>query len=131
MRLLLDTHVWIWLADSPHRLGRRTARRLSSPASEIFLSAVSVWEFVVLAQKGRFSRVRDPLPWIERALTGWPLQEVGLTWEVAKEAGLIALPQGDPVDRLLVATARVLGCTLVTEDEKIIESRLVPTLPND
>ena len=131
MRLLLDTHIWIWLADNPRRLGRRTSRLLAAPANEIRLSAISVWEFVVLAEKGRFSRLRDPRAWVARALTGCPLREVGLTWEIAQEAGRITLPHGDPVDRLLVATARVFECRLVTEDAKIIESRLVDTVPND
>lgn len=131
MRLLVDTHIWIWLVDNPKRLGRRTAHRLASPRNEVLLSSVSVWEFITLARKDRFSKVRDPVPWLERALTGWPLTEAGMTWEIAKEAGRISLPNGDPADRLIVATARVLDCPLVTADDEIIASGLVATLDND
>ena len=117
--------------DNPRRLGRRTSRLLRSPQSEVLLPAVSVGEFISLVQQARFSRVRDPFPWLERALAGWPLLEVGLPWEIAQDAGRLSLPQGDPADRLIVATARVLACTLVTEDGKIIDSGLVDTLANE
>lgn len=131
MKLLLDTHIWVWAADSPSRLGRRTARLLQSPTNDILVSAVSVWEFILLVENRRFSRLQDPFPWLERALSAWPIHEVGVSWEVAREAGRISLPQADPADRLLVATARVHDCHLVTEDEKIIASRLVETIAND
>lgn len=131
MRLLLDTHIWIWAADNPRKLGRRTTRQLQSRVNEIYLSAVSIWEFIMLAEKGRFPRVRDPLTWIEPALARWPLHEVGLSREIAQEAARISLPHGDPADRLLVATARVHACRFVTADAKIIDSGLVDTLVDD
>ena len=68
----------------------------------------AIWQFVALAHKGRFPRLRDPFPRLERALAGWPLLEVGL----------------------IISTARVMTCALVTEDEKIIDSRLVETIAN-
>lgn len=131
MNLLLDTHIWIWIADHPQRLGRRTTRLLAAPQNHVWLSAVSVWEFIVLTRKGRFSKIRDPYPWLERALTEWPFQEAALTTEIVLEAGRFELAHGDPSDRLLIASARVLDCVLVTQDDKIIESGAVATIPND
>ena len=66
MNLLLDTHIWIWSKLEPKRLGRRTRAELSDPNNELWLSSVSVWEALVLMQKGRI-RVETPFSWVERA----------------------------------------------------------------
>ena len=131
MRLLLDTHIWIWCAASPKHIGRRTARLLASPGNELWLSPISVWEFLQLARTGRFPRIRDPYAWVSGALTGWPYREAASTWQIAREAGDFEMPHGDPADRFIVATARLMQCTLVTQDEAIIASELVATIPND
>lgn len=129
--MLLDTHIWIWLVDRPKRLGRRTTRVLTSERTDGYLSAVSVMEFIQLAEKGRFGKTMDHEGWLQGALTGWPLIEVGATWEIAREAGKLRPDWADPADRWLMATARVLGCPLVTADAAIIDSGLVATIPND
>ena len=131
MRVLIDTHIWIWLADRPKRLGRRTARLLASDATDVFLSAVSVMEVIVLSEKGRLGKRFDHEAWLPQALTNWPLIEIGATWEIVREAGKLRPDWPDPADRWLMATARVLGCPLVTDDAQIIESGLVATIPND
>ncbi len=131
MGLLLDTHIWVWSAESPKRLGQRTSRLLASPSNELWLSPISVWEFLQLARGGRFSRVSDPSAWVKEAMTDWPLREAALTWQIAREAGDFEIPHGDPGDRPIIATARVMQCKLVTQDETIIVSNLVETIPND
>jgi PIN domain nuclease of toxin-antitoxin system len=131
VRLLIDTHVWIWSVIDPRRVGRRTRHALESSGSELWLSSVSVWEFINLAQKGRFQPVRDPYESLHHVLTSLSLQEAPLTHEIAAETGRFELPHRDPADRLIVATARVLGLTLVTGDQNIIDANVVPVLANE
>jgi PIN domain nuclease of toxin-antitoxin system len=130
VKLLIDTHVWIWSVIDPRRVGRRTRRALESPRSALWLSSVSLWEYINLAQKGRFRPVRDPYESLHHVLTRLELQEAPLTHEIAIESGRFELPHRDPADYLIVATARVLGLTLVTADEKIIAANVVPVLAN-
>lgn len=131
MRLLLDTHIWIWIADAPQRLGKRTSAMLIDPGNELWLSPISIWEFLTLAAKGRFPSLREPRAWLDRALNEWPLRDAPLSREIALETGRFELPHQDQADRLLVATARVLGASLVTADAQIIASGAVAVVPND
>jgi PIN domain nuclease of toxin-antitoxin system len=129
-RLLLDTHIWLWSVGEPERLTRRVASALSSLENELWLSPVSVWELVVLKQKGRITLDEDLETLIPRALRTLPLREASLTFEVAREVGRLKLPHRDPADQFLVATARVFDLTLVTADQNLLEARAVPVLAN-
>lgn len=129
MRLLIDTHIWIFMADRPKALGRKTSRLLASNATEIWLSPLSIAELFTLRQ---FFRTPDQaLVWARASLRRHPFKEAATTTEVALEAGTFDLSTGDPIDRLLVATARVMRCPLVTADEDIISAGVVETIPND
>lgn len=126
MRLLLDTHVWLWAGTPNSRLPTRVRSVLEDPSNELWLSAISVWELVLLHESGRFGQ-NDPA-WLTRMLQGGVFFEAPLTFAVAREVGALGWSHKDPVDRFLVATARVLGLVLVTADERIINSRLVPVI---
>lgn len=130
LRLLLDTHIFLWSLLEPDRLSPQVAAALESPENEGWLSPISVWETLLLAQRGRLVLEPDPLRWMKRALRSAPLREAALTHEVAMESWRVALPHRDPADRLLVATARVYELTLVTADERLIGLGGVPVLPN-
>jgi PIN domain nuclease of toxin-antitoxin system len=128
LRLLLDTHIWVWSVLEPHRLSRKVARALQSSSNEIWLSPISAWELVLLVEKQRIRLDTHIEAWLPRAHTG--LREALLSHDVAAAATDVNVPHGDPIDRLLVATARVLHLTLVTADEKLIAAKQVPTLAN-
>jgi PIN domain nuclease of toxin-antitoxin system len=128
--LLLDTHIWLWAILEPQRLSRRLAKELESADNELWLSPISVWELVILHQKRRILPEEKIEAWIARAMRARPLREAPVTFEVAEEVGRVELPQRDPADRFLVATARVFDLTLVTADENLIEAGVVPVLPN-
>lgn len=130
MRLLLDTHIWLWSLLAPEQLSRRVARALETTDTELWLSAVSVWELVMLVERQRVSLDRGVQAWVEEAMRVAPLREAPVTHEIALEARQVALPHRDPADRLIVATARVLDLTLVTADERIIGAKGVPVLAN-
>ncbi len=130
MRLLLDTHIWLWSRLEPARLSRKVARELTNPRNELWLSPISIWETVTLCEKGRLSLDGGAAEWISKAMRAVPMTEAPLTAEVAMETASVSLPHRDPADRLLVATAKVLGLTLVTADERLIGSRQAPVLAN-
>jgi PIN domain nuclease of toxin-antitoxin system len=131
MKLIVDTHIWSFMAHRPKRLGRRTTSLLLNPKSEIWLSPLSVWEVLLLHRLGRFGKFGDPHIWIKKSMAAWPFREAAVTYAIAQEAGNFELKTNDPIDRLIVATARVLKCTLITEDRAIIQSGCVETIAND
>jgi PIN domain nuclease of toxin-antitoxin system len=130
MKLLLDTHIWIWSLLDPPRLTRRVAKALEKKDSELWLSPISIWEFLILVEKGRISLDSDVEEWLERAFQAAPLREAPLTYQVALETNKLRLQHRDPADSFLVATARVFGLTLVTADDRLIRARAVSTLAN-
>ena len=128
MRLLLDTHIWLWSLSDPGRLTPAVRRALTRPGHELWLSPISTWEVVQLLKKKRISIDSHFEAWLPRALGS--LREALVSHDVAAAAADVVLPHGDPADRLIVATAKVLNLTLVTADERLIASRQVPTLAN-
>lgn len=130
VKLLLDTHIWIWSRGKPAKLHRRVARALNHVNNELWLSPISSWEILLLTERGRLQLDLPPAEWIRRALATAPLREAALTHEVVLESASVTLPHSDPADRLLIATARVHELMLVTADQRLIDSGLVRVLPN-
>jgi PIN domain nuclease of toxin-antitoxin system len=128
MKLLLDTHIWLWSVLEPERLSRRTEEAIKDPGNELWLSSISLWELIVLKQNKRILPDQDLEAWIPKALRSLPLQEAAITHEVARETGRLQLAHGDPADRFLVATAKIFELTLVTADERLTKVREVPIL---
>ena len=127
MKLLLDTHIWLWSKLEPKRLGRKLLSELSDVNNELWLSPISVWEALVLMRKGRI-QVDDPFAWIERAAE--QMREAPLTREIVSTGLALPLLHADPADRLLAGTAKVLKLTLVTADQKLLGLGEIATLNN-
>lgn len=127
MKLLLDTHVWIWSLSAPEKLTPKVRRALEKPGQELWLSPVSTWEVALLVEKGRMKIEGHLEAWLPKAVARF--QEAPVSHDIAAAFADIRLPHGDPADRLLLATARVLHLTLVTADERLIDAKIVPTLP--
>ncbi len=130
MRLLLDTHIFLWSLLEPERLSPDVAAALQDPGTELWLSPIVVWEVLVLADKGRIILEPDAETWIREVLRAIPFREAPLTSEVAIVSRTVALPHRDPADRFLAATAIVYGLTLVTADARLLHAPHVPTLAN-
>jgi PIN domain nuclease of toxin-antitoxin system len=130
VKLLLDTHVWLWSLLEPARLTRRVARALEDQANELWLSPISVWELLILVEKGRVTLDEDLEQWILRAIQAAALKQAPITHEVALETHNVLLPHRDPADRFLVATAKVFDLTLVTADRHLLALHGLLTLPN-
>lgn len=130
MRLLLDTHIWVWSLDDPERLSPRVAEALGDEGSEVWLSPVSVWEVLLLIEKGRMALDRDPEEWIRESLRASGAHEATLNHEVAIRSRSVDLPHRDPADRFLAATAEIYELTLVTEDERLLAGKSWNVLSN-
>jgi PIN domain nuclease of toxin-antitoxin system len=130
VRLLLDTHIWLWSLIEPARLSKKVLHELKNPQNEIWLSPISVWETLMLARKGRIILEGKPESWIREALLQSNMKEAGMNYEIAIRSLDLHLSHGDPADRFLAASAIVYGLTLVTADERLLRCRQYPTLAN-
>ncbi len=128
MKLLLDTHIWLWSLREPSRLGARVQRELKNSANELWLSPVSAWEALLLNAKGRIQLPADLAGWLARATAHF--REAPLTHEIVLAAQQLPLPYPDPADRFLAATAQVLALTLVTADERLLGLGDISSLAN-
>ena len=127
MKLLLDTHIWIWFLQSPERLGPGTRQALADQANELWLSPISTWEALQLHRKGRIRLTGDTASWLQRATSG--IQQAPLTHQIAVVSQQLSLHE-DPADRFLAATAQVLDLTLVTADQRLLGLANIRTMAN-
>lgn len=130
MKLLLDTHIWLWSLLDPERLTPKVRDALKSPDNELWLSPISVWEALMLVDRGRLSVTGDATQWVEDMVRALPRREAPLTYQVAVESRRVTLPHQDPADRFLAATAVVYELTLVTADERLLQSPSITVLAN-
>ncbi|MEZ4267703.1 MAG: type II toxin-antitoxin system VapC family toxin [Myxococcota bacterium] len=123
MRVLVDTHVLLWLSDDSERLSdpARTVLAQAAAAGGLAVSAISYWEVAMLASRGRISLAMPVPAFRDRARQQAGIVEVPVDGDIAIES--VALPEwrhADPADRIIVATARIHGCVLVTRDAAIL-----------
>lgn len=128
MRLLLDTHIWLWSILDPPKLGRRVRQELQSAEAELWLSPISVWEATILHRKSRLLIPGDRDVWLQGAVTRF--REATLTHDVVIATASLSFDHFDPADLFLAATAKVLGLTLVTADHKLLGLGDIATLAN-
>jgi PIN domain nuclease of toxin-antitoxin system len=130
VRLLLDTHIWQWSLSAPEKLGKRLRATLVRPGTELWLSPISVWELLVLAERGRITFASEPRQWVAEALSRTPAHEAPLNHQVAIRSREILPAHEDPADRFLVATALVYDLTFATADEALIRLKPCAILGN-
>jgi PIN domain nuclease of toxin-antitoxin system len=122
-RLLLDTHIWLWLANGDTQLSS-SSRQLIKTAAEnqtIFISAISVWEVAMLAAKGRIQLNPSCPYWIKQALAPACITLLPLSPEISIESCYLpGAIHSDPADRMLIASARIEQLFLLTKDEKLL-----------
>jgi PIN domain nuclease of toxin-antitoxin system len=114
-RLLLDTHVLLWMGEGSRKLGKK-ARALIASDAQIWLSAASVWE---IANKAAFGRLRLSLPaaqWLPAKMRENDLRPLPLTQEHALAAADLPRYHGDPFDRMLIGQAQIEDLRIMTAD---------------
>lgn len=130
LRLLLDTHIWVWSQLEPERLSEQVASAIESAENELWLSPISLWELVLLVEKDRLGLDHPVEVWIDKAMEEMPTREAPLTHRIALASRTVDLPHRDPADRFLVATAKVMDLTLVTSDAQIAGASDISVLRN-
>ena len=127
MKLLLDTHIWLWTIHRPEQIGKQLLRELRNKENELWISPISTWEALTLHAKGRVDLGDNLADWLTRATVG--TREAPLTHEIALAARELPLHQ-DPADRFLAATALVLNLVLATADHRLLGLGEIRTLAN-
>jgi PIN domain nuclease of toxin-antitoxin system len=119
--ILLDTHIWVWWVSRPDRLQSRHRELLELGADRVFgVSIISCWEVAKLVEYGRLKLDRAAAFWMESALAEPGVSLLHLDPRIVVESTQLPQPfHRDPADQLLVATARVLQCPIMTEDSRI------------
>ena len=121
--ILLDTHIWIWLALADNKLTSSSRKLIHKTIveSSVFLSAISLWETAMLVAKDRIEIEKPLSTWLEETIYQTKVKIMPITCQIAAES--CQLPGNchkDPADRLIIATARIEGMSLLTKDKNII-----------
>ena len=120
---MLDTHALVWLIAGDDQLHAATRQRIEAAAQQqqLWISAITPWEIGMLVAKGRLVLDRDVMDWLHAALSLPGIRLAPLDPAVAvASTRLPGEVHGDPADRLIVATARALGATLITADAALL-----------
>jgi PIN domain nuclease of toxin-antitoxin system len=121
--IVLDTHIWIWWVHGDSRLrGKHLEILQQNETSGLGVSVISCWEVAKLVECGRLALPRPVLDWFDAGLSYPGIQLLDLTPNIAAESA--TLPgefHRDPADQIIVATARIHGCPLITADRKILD----------
>jgi len=122
--VLLDTHIWVWYVENESRRFSKRITPLVERAvqrGQVVVSAISVWEIAQLEALRRLELSMDVRTWVGRALAFPGVRLKGLSPSIAIESTrLPGAPHRDPADRILIATARLMGAALVTCDEAVL-----------
>lgn len=128
--IVLDTHVWILWVHGDEQLTQAQREAITTNETDLIgVSAISCWEIAKLVEYGRLELPSALGEWFEQALSYPGVQLLALTPEIAIES--TQLPgefHRDPADQIIVATARVYACSLVTSDDKILKYPHVRTI---
>ncbi len=124
MAALLDTHALVWLLEGNEHLGEtsRDLVRAAATNRTLYVSAITPWETSMLVTKGRLAFNREVGQWLNVALAMPGMSLIPLSVEISVAS--TRLPgdfHADPADRIIVATARQFGATLITEDKLILD----------
>ena len=132
MKVLLDTHIWLWSQVEPERLSKRLARLLAAGDTELWLSPISIWELLLLVERRRVDvpAGTSAVEWVETALTRTPMLEAPLNREVALRSRSVHVEHDDPADRFLAATADVYDLVLATADKRLLRGKGFKTVAN-
>jgi PIN domain nuclease of toxin-antitoxin system len=119
MKLLLDTHVFLWMNNSPEKLSTGFRERCEQAQDDLYLSLVTPWEMQIKQQIGKLKIASPIAEMLEKNQQINRMQLLPITLKHILALDQLPLHHGDPFDRLLIAQAMVEDIALVTADEKI------------
>jgi PIN domain nuclease of toxin-antitoxin system len=121
MKILLVTHVWIWSQEAPERLGASATELLLDRENDLLISPISTLELARLIHGGRISLQGTLRHWVKKSMELLLAETIPFSHDIARSAYALSEPfHKDPADRILVATARIEKCRLLTADERIL-----------
>jgi len=116
VRLLLDTHVWLWLRTEPERLGEPAVKLVEDPGTDLYLSAASAWEIAIKYRVGKLPLPRSPVEYLPQRMKTSGTLPLAVEHVHAVQVAALPLHHRDPFDRLLVAQAQIEHMRLLTAD---------------
>jgi PIN domain nuclease of toxin-antitoxin system len=119
VRILLDTHCWLWLCAEPERFSKATLAELSDPATERLLSAASVWEIVIKYGIGKLPLPVEPNDFVPSRLATTRTDVLAISVAHALKVAELPDHHRDPFDRMLAAQGLVEGIPLLTADKAL------------
>lgn len=119
MRLLLDTHVFLWWNEASPRLSRGAHRLLADPANGLFLSVASAWEIALKVQTGKLVLPIPAPVYLPSRVNHYGIEILTVTLEHVLASSALPSHHRDPFDRMLVAQAQVEQLTVVTHDSQV------------
>jgi PIN domain nuclease of toxin-antitoxin system len=119
VKLLLDTHVFLWWNDASPRLSRRASELIASPDNTLYLSVVSAWEMVLKIGTGKLKLPSAAAVYIPARLSHYRIELLPLDLDHVLAAETLRMHHRDPFDRMLVAQAAVEGLPILTHDPQI------------
>lgn len=123
-KILLDTHVLVWLLSGQEKIGKKTLKLIESSvkSDELYVSAISFWEVAMLVDRGRIELNQSAEHW-RRDVVMFGIKEVPLCGAIALESVALKSFHPDPADRMIVATAKHNDYLLLTCDKDILKWR--------
>jgi PIN domain nuclease of toxin-antitoxin system len=120
MKILLDTHVFIWLIDEDNRLDSLWREEINNPQNQIFLSVASVWECVIKHQIGKLNSPQSPDIYFPQKRKEYLIKSLPINEESLSHLRQLPLLHKDPFDRLLISQSLQDDLTIMTEDNAIL-----------
>ena len=124
MKLLLDTHAFLWWITNDSRLSARVYKALQSQKNEIFLSAVSGWEIAIKASLGRLDLPKNPAKFILEQIRLNAIQTLPVHITHALHVSTLPNLHKDPFDRMLIAQSQTERLPLATVDSQITQYKV-------
>jgi PIN domain nuclease of toxin-antitoxin system len=128
MKILLDTHIWLWYLLGNPSLSETFIKAIEDETNQLYLSPISIWEALLLGEKKRVILEPSPEQWIRDSLQQLELMEAPFSNEIAILSRQIDLPHQDPADRFIAATAVHYGLILATVDQNLTKASCLKML---
>ena len=119
MKLLLDTHCWLWTMHDPIKLNKKVRTLIENPEVTVFLSAASIWEIAIKVKLGKLKLPSDVEQYVFRRMKEEQFTELPISSRHAARVGALPEHHRDPFDRILVAQAQCEELALVTADRQL------------